>query len=588
MTPARPLAASVAALGIAGLFGVPEPATAAPAPCDGAERYAAVSGAELFRLNKLFLTPASDVRPTVGGGGEQPGGRPATQGSDRSGGPSDAGGDSAADGGSGTTPGGAEDRSSPARDDGRAGGNDPASSNGPAGSNGSTDRNGLAGGNDSAGRRASAERAGVAARSAGDDRPGARKVPSGDDSKIPTGTATQPGAAGDEAQPGATKSADAASPTAGQPAASTVGDVRVGEAKSALVAEAAPNSAAVARMVNGTGTPGLHEPLLQQAPPTNPEPTRRETPAARTGPLLLEAGTLSSHAQWRPGMACGATDGKVTRAAATLRAAQVMGAGDDVLVGVPERVESVSTTALKRNGDGARTVAAATMAVQRFELLNGAVRVKVIRPAALETRMSTRDGGAVRYVPAALEVSGDGIEAATLDTAGDTVEFTVGTRDRSRKESGVPIIGSPGTAPPLTLPSIPGLPQVSTPQPESAAVAGPGTHVRISLGDVRQGVLGRAIAARAGAIRIAISEAGGQEYDGRPATLLDLEMGVLESAAVAPEPTGGGVSGSVPGVGGGLPLTGPRVGLLALGGVALLALGGAAMTFGVRRRRFRA
>ena len=56
MTPARPLAASVAALGIAGVVGVPAPATAAPAPCERAERYAAQSGAELLRLNRLTLT----------------------------------------------------------------------------------------------------------------------------------------------------------------------------------------------------------------------------------------------------------------------------------------------------------------------------------------------------------------------------------------------------------------------------------------------------------------------------------------------------------------------------------------------------
>ncbi len=196
-------------------------------------------------------------------------------------------------------------------------------------------------------------------------------------------------------------------------------------------------------------------------------------------------------------------------------------------------------------------------------------------------------------VPPTLEVSGDGVEDTTLDTAGDTVEFTIGTRNRSPQESGrAPAIGSLGTAPPLRPPTIPGLPPVTTPAPESQPAAGPGTRVRISLGDVRQAALGHSIAARAGAIRIAINETGTQEYDDRTTTLLDLEMGVLESAAVAPEPTGGGAagdaSGGVSGAGGGLPLTGPRVDLLAIAGVVLLALGTVAMIFGVRRRRFRA
>jgi hypothetical protein len=333
---------------------------------------------------------------------------------------------------------------------------------------------------------------------------------------------------------------------------------------------------------------------VQQAPPTNPEPDRRDTPAVETGPLLVDAGTLTSHAQWAPGMACGATDGKVTRAAATLGAARVMGIGGDVLVAVPEKVESVSTTALERRGEGARTVAAATIGARTFELLNGAVTVKVVRPPALETRMSTADGGEVSYVPATLEVSGDGVEATTLNTAGDLVELTLSERDRRRTESGrLPAMGGLGSAPPLTLPAVPGLPPVSTPAPEAAPVAEPGTRVRISLGDVRQASLGHSIAARVSAVRIAIDESAPKGYEGSvAATHLDLEMGVLESAAVAPEPSGDGVSGGVSagasGGGGGLPLTGPRVDLLAVGGVLLLVVGAAAMTFGIRKRRFRA
>ena len=371
--------------------------------------------------------------------------------------------------------------------------------------------------------------------------------------------------------------------------ARTVGDVRVGEAKSALVAEAAPHSAAVARMVNGTGTPALNEPLVQQAPPTNPEPARRDTPAVEAGPLVVDAGTLSRHAQWAPGMACGVTHGKVTRAAAKLDGGRITGAGDDVLVSVPEAVESVSTTALERRADGARTVAAATVGARRIELLNGAVTVKVLRQPTLETRMSMVDGGEVSYVPATLQVSGDGIEAATLDTAGDVVEFTVRESRRPRTEAGrLPDMAGLGAAPPLTLPGVPGLPAVGAAEPESAPAAGPGAHVRISLGDVRQAAFGHAIAARAGAVRIAISEGAARGYDGSgTATLLDLEMGVLEAASVAPEPRGGGVPGGVSGAGGGLPVTGPRVDLLAVGGAALLVLGAAAMAFGIRRRRFR-
>jgi hypothetical protein len=383
---------------------------------------------------------------------------------------------------------------------------------------------------------------------------------------------------------------------AGKPAGGTVRDVRIGEAKSALVAVAAPNSAAVTRMLNSSDKSPLSEALVQQAPPTNAEPSRRDTPAADAGPVLMEAGSLSSHARWVPGMACGTTAGQVTRAAATLTAARVVGVGDEVLVAVPEKVESVSTTALERTERGARTVARATMGARTFELLDGAVKVKVVRPPILETRMSTVDGGEVSYVPAALEVSGDGIPTAKLDTIGDSFEFAF---SEPREESGgLPAMDRLPAGPPLTLPSVPGMASLSDPKAEAAAATGPGTRVRIALGDVRQATLGHSVAARAGAVKIAVTSGGGVDRTGpghdpgSAGTLLDLELGVLEAAAVAPEPAGGSVSGAVSGgvsgAGAGLPLTGPRVDLLAIGGVALLGLGAAAMVFGVRRRRFRA
>src|SRR3954453_6426900 len=63
MKPARSLAVSVVALGFAGSVAAPPlPAYAAPAPCERAEGYAAQSGVELLRIDRL------EVR----GGGERP------------------------------------------------------------------------------------------------------------------------------------------------------------------------------------------------------------------------------------------------------------------------------------------------------------------------------------------------------------------------------------------------------------------------------------------------------------------------------------------------------------------------------------
>jgi hypothetical protein len=56
-------------------------------------------------------------------------------------------------------------------------------------------------------------------------------------------------------------------------------------------------------------------------------------------------------------------------------------------------------------------------------------------------------------------------------------------------------------------------------------------------------------------------------------------------AAVAPEPAGV-ASGAVSGKGGGgLPITGPRVDVMALTGLALLIAGAAALIVGMRGRR---
>src|SRR3954469_10263000 len=66
MTPARPLAASVLALGFASSLTAPLPAFAAPAPCERAENYAAQSGAEMLRIDRLELHPTKDPgRPTA-------------------------------------------------------------------------------------------------------------------------------------------------------------------------------------------------------------------------------------------------------------------------------------------------------------------------------------------------------------------------------------------------------------------------------------------------------------------------------------------------------------------------------------------
>jgi hypothetical protein len=117
--------------------------------------------------------------------------------------------------------------------------------------------------------------------------------------------------------------------------------------------------------------------------------------------------------------------------------------------------------------------------------------------------------------------------------------------------------------------------------------------LRISLGAVRQASKGHAIAARATAIRMTVTLGAasdgrgtrGYGADPRTPASLDLGVGLLEAAAVAPERAAGGMSGAA----GGLPITGPNVVGLAAAGAGLLLAGTAAVLVGrFRRTRNRA
>ncbi|MET8147357.1 hypothetical protein ACIBSW_25850 [Actinoplanes sp. NPDC049668] len=422
-------------------------------------------------------------------------------------------------------------------------------------------------------------------------------------------------------------------------------DIGIGEGKSALVAQSNVNAAALSRMLNGgsANRRNLSEILQQTAPPSHREPNRRAVGATDVGPFSLGRGELTAHARWEAGMACGATAGEATRAQAQLNRAGLLEDGDDALVRVPGSMSSRSTTAVERRGSAARTVASATITGGSAEVLGGAVRIKVLKAPSLLAAMSTGGGGEVRYLPAVLEVSGEGFETARLDTAGDNVDVVLDEGDDRRGRegdtddggdvvsqrsgsasgaverkpkgktkkpgllSGLPDIGKLTSAAPIPVPgvsSLPGLPVISDPPAESAPATAPGTRVRVSLGDVRQATSGHAVAAKATAIRIVITKGKDRSAygQGKGGVVLDFEMGRLEAAAVSPEPGGPGQGGpggpdgpggsggpgdprgTVDGIGGGLPITGPRVDVIALTGLALLIAGTGALVFGMRGR----
>jgi LPXTG-motif cell wall-anchored protein len=748
MTPARSLAASVVALGFASTLTAPLPAIAAPAPCERAENYAAQSGAELLRIDRLDMHSISGERPVSRSGADKPDGRSgdgpqgrpgadasAVQGaddrlldhasgsSDRDAADADEDGDLVSQGagmmggassGSETGGGGSASSGSGAGSEARSSSDGQSGSGAGSGSGAdSGSRGGSGSGADSGspGRSGSAADSGSRGRSGSDaglgSEAGSRFSAIDLDQKAETGgtgaggtvqggaastggmnsarisrVATIESAAGTKdagvvrntaavrdaddgsfvadseatggtgagevlagdvaretgngdvshglnadrddvyvaiagrrageigadrhesdndtdggARPSSTSGENATAAGAGRGGKDAVlTGVGLGDAKTALVANAQVNSAAVARMLDGqaAGKSSLAEPVIQQAPPSNDKASTRGTPADRVGPMELGTGQVTAHAAWDPGMACGNATGKAGRSAASLNRLDILKGENGALVGVPEKISSLSTTALERRGPAAQTIASATISAGRITLAGGRIRVRVLRAPTLTATMSIRAGGEIRYLPAAIEVSGKDIKTARLDTVGDDVEFSL--RDDSRgTEAGSPgalaQLGGVRTASPLPLPAIPGLPSVQSPAPESATTAGSGTKVRISLGDVRQASRDHAIAAKAATIRVTITRGAvpdrrikpGYGVQPRATTSLNMVFGVLEAAAVAPETEAPQVSAA--GAGGGLPVTGSNVTMLAMAGVALVLAGGAALFFGMRRRR---
>jgi hypothetical protein len=145
------------------------------------------------------------------------------------------------------------------------------------------------------------------------------------------------------------------------------------------------------------------------------------------------------------------------------------------------------------------------------------------------------------------------------------------------------------------VPAVPGIPDLGA--DEAAQIPTGGSKLRIALGELRQVTSGHAVAARATAIKILLTQ-GKSAKNGQStssAVILDLEVGRLEAAAVAPGALG---SGNAPGPGStigpgntagshsagwDLPITGPQVTYLLITALALLALGAAAIA-GTRTR----
>jgi hypothetical protein len=579
MTPARSLAANVVLLGFASVLTAPAaPALAAPAPCERAENYAAQSGAEALRVNRLSVQAAQSAERAVA-----PAPSPASTPSPSA--------DESASTDHGAGPEGPAARSSaPAQ-----AANDRKTHADANGGNARTNAKSAKTQTDANGGNARTNAKSAKTQTdanGGNTRTNANSGNTGSDANSRNArTNTKGGRTGTNANGGKARS-------------KTLSGFGLSDARTVMIATGRVNSAAVARIVDGraSGKAALTAFVGQQAPPDHDRAATRRTTAGRIGPLQAGAGAISAQARWDAAMACGETAGEAAHSAARMTGASLLPGPAGTLVRVPEGISSQSTTALERRGDQAWTVASATVAAGRIELAGGRVRVRVLRPPTLVASMSAGDGGGVHYAPPAIEISGDGIRTRRLTSAGQSVELPL-TAPTQTPESGLASTDDVRRGSPLPLPEVPGLPVIGAAEPESAGTPGAGSKVRVSLGDVRQARKGHAVAARADAIKVAITQewpgeadAGQDEADyGTPATArvsADLAFGALEVAAVAPDTAGtadtaaAGKAASA-GAGAWLPITGPRVGLLGVTGLGLLVTGGAALLAGTLRRRSR-
>ncbi|WP_143232569.1 hypothetical protein [Actinoplanes regularis] len=537
MAPVRSLAASVAALGVASTLTAPLPASAAssalntsmlaqatPTPCARIERYAAQSEAEMIRIDRLNLRgavkPEQGAEVTEGEGEKQPSAPPSTTSGEA-----------------------LEQRSAP-----------PASPQ--------------------------LDEEKPASPQLNEVRPAAPATSPQLDEVRPAGPPATPDEVFEQLDP-ASPAPDPTTESGGRRMTAGAG---IGDTRSVMIADAPVKSASAGLVLNGrvVGAPAAEQ-VVRQAPPHS-EPIERRTGSKRFGPIQVGGGAMSARARWAPAMGCGGAAGEISRA--TARLDRVTLNGD--LVRVPGNFSSLSSTALSGRGSDANSVASATVSTSRIELAGGEIRIHVLRAPILRVSMNTSEGGEVRYQPAVIEVSGPGVPRTRLDTVRDKVDITVSDIGTAAESAVVPVLPSRGSL----LPSIPGLPAPSGETHGRAPVLESGSTkaiVRVSLGAVRQARKGHSLAARVTALRVTMVHAA--DSDGRrgragyepSAVVARLGFGVLEAAAVAPEPRkapgGSGVRGET------LPVTGPRVAPMVITGAGLLVGGALAVLLGARRRR---
>lgn len=402
-----------------------------------------------------------------------------------------------------------------------------------------------------------------------------------------------------------------------------VADVRLASTRSGMAADARVNSAAAARYLDakvlGVTLPAgpLSTSVYQEAPPRNEKPVTAHAGRKHLGVVTVGAGDLTAYATWRGGMACGARTGEVTRSSATVAGAEVLpGPGGTALVRVPANLRSRTGTALVRDGGVVRSVATASAGLADIRLFAGTpteITVKVIKAPALTVGTGGSAGTTtVEYASPVLQVSGPGIGSRRIDAPGESLDLglpsSTAGRDAAKARanaerlplvSGDPLAEAIGAlhperlrdatarqnAGPLTLPALPSLPGPGEALAGALlpALGGELSLVRLSIGDVQKEVTDHSVRAQAASLRLQVISP--RTRPDEQEAVVDLAIGMLDAAALAPRPASHPDDpGTPPGGGGGLPVTGRNMGIVAAAGLLLLIAGGSSV-MATRRHR---
>ena len=402
-----------------------------------------------------------------------------------------------------------------------------------------------------------------------------------------------------------------------------VASIHVGPTESGMAGSPA-RAAAQAELVKanalGLSLPDavLGEHVYQQAPPPDANGLSRHIAGADLGVLSLGAGSLSAHATWQDASHCAPGSGlDAGSSASTARLDVLPTAGGRALlrIGALETDTAVGVASVGGRPAAVSTATGSVVSIEIFGGTAGAVSVQVVSQPTLQVVAgATRT---VSYRAPVLRVAALGRQAVDLSSAGSHTDVVIA--NPTVNAAAHTLTGGTGGASPVSdavralVGSLP-VPALSSllnepgrlPVSLNGSTYHPGGDqsvvLRLSLGDLTKQTTSTGIHATAASIRIQLLLRTGGYAD---TTLLDVALCALDAAAAAPAGNGGygssGPSGSPGSYGGGyggvsghgnggtgggasLPVTGGRISIVVMAGIALL-MGGRFLLVASRRRR---